>query len=296
MSENNWVADFARYLKQADFLEGQVFAYEMPESIARGAMVIPPLEGLTYNPELPNRYKGTYQVLVRTPDLREAHALGADAIQLLTLHNVTLGGMQVVLSEALTTPTVYPRTDANQYEASVNMRVVVIDPRIFNPALAVPTSNYFEPIRIWYDTSRDSIFISSSAMVYPDRSLVAIQLGDLITVKIANTGQVVIPPKNFSYYADRDGNTFSTAAEVVQYLQSQFQANDRAATTGQAITFNQTTPAATWTILHNLGQDPSAVSVYVGGVLVFANVDPIDENTLQVNFASPQVGKVVLRV
>lgn len=295
MSQNNWIADLAQYLRDANFLSGRVFAYEMPEDIDLGAMVIPPLEGLVFDPEMPSRYKGPYQVLVRTKELRDAHDLGADLIQLLTFHNVNVGGMYVQLSEPVSTPIVYPRTDANQYEASVNMRIAMIDPRIFNPTLGIPSPALQDAVRIWYDTDRDSIFISTTAMVYPDRSLVAYQMGDLITVKIANTENVVIPPQNFSMFADKDGNTFASASLVLQYLTSQFQASDRAASVDQSVTYTQSVPAATWTIIHNLGQDPSAVSVYVGGVLVFANVDPIDNNTLQVNFASPQVGKVVMR-
>lgn len=295
MIQPDWVADLAQYLRDANFLDRNVFAFEMPEDVPLGAMVIPPLEGLTFDPELPSRYKGFYQVLVRTNDHRQAHDLGTDLIQLLTLHNVAVGGFYVQLSEAISTPIVFPRTDANQYEASVNMRIAMIDPRIFNPAMAVPSPLYADPVRIWYDGDRDSIFISTSATVYPDRSLVAYQMGDVLTVRIANTGSVVIPPKNYTLFADKDGNAFATAAEVLQYLNAQFQASDRAATSGQPFTFTQTVPAATWTVIHNLGQDPSAVSVYVGGVLVFANVDPIDNNTLQVNFATPQAGKVVVR-
>jgi hypothetical protein len=295
MIHPDWVADLAQYLRDANFLNGAVFAFEMPEDICPGAMVIPPLEGLVFDPELPNRYKGFYQLLVRTNDHRQAHDLGTDVMQLLTLHNVPIGGMYIDLSEAVATPIVFPRTEAGQYEASVNMRIIMIDPRIFNPAMATPTNIFPGSIRIWYDLSRDSIFISTSAQVYPDRSLSAFRYGDLISVTIANAGSVVIPPRHFSLFGDKDGNTFAGAAEVLQYLNVQFQASDRATTGDQTVTYNQSVPSATWTVIHNLGQDPSAVSVYVGGILVFANVDPIDNNTIQINFATPQVGKVVLR-
>lgn len=292
---NDWVADIAQFLKNTNFLGGNSFAFQMPEEVQPAAMVIPPLEGLMFDPQLPGRYKGAYQVLVRTKDLQQAHVLGAEVLQLLTLYNVTLGGVRIVLSEPISTPIVFPRTEADQFEASVNMRIIMIDPRIFNPSLGVPNIIYQDPIRIWYDFDRDSIFISSSKLVYPDRSLVATQLDDLIMISIANNGATVIPPKNYQLFANQAGETFNSSAEVLQYLNVQFSASDRAATSGETISFTQSVPASTWTVLHNLGQDPSAVSVYVGGVLVFANVDPIDDNTIQINFAQPQTGKVLLR-
>ena len=58
-------------------------------------------------------------------------------------------------------------------------------------------------------------------------------------------------------------------------------------------THTQSSPASTWTVNHNLGRIPAAVSVLsVGGVEVEAGVTHVSNNQLVVEFASSQVGSV----
>lgn len=63
---------------------------------------------------------------------------------------------------------------------------------------------------------------------------------------------------------------------------------------GQTYTFNQGTPAATWTIAHNLGQYPSVTVVDSGGTVVGGDVEYIDLNNLVVSFNLPFGGKAYL--
>lgn len=56
-----------------------------------------------------------------------------------------------------------------------------------------------------------------------------------------------------------------------------------------AFVFTQTIPAATWTILHNLGYEPS-VSVIVGGEEVEADVEFPNNNLVVVSFNFPEMG------
>lgn len=62
-----------------------------------------------------------------------------------------------------------------------------------------------------------------------------------------------------------------------------------AATAG--FTHTQSSPAATWTITNTLGRYPSAVSIFVGGVLVEADVETPDTSTISITFASAQSGR-----
>lgn len=55
-------------------------------------------------------------------------------------------------------------------------------------------------------------------------------------------------------------------------------------------THNQGTPAATWTIAHNLGFYPSVSLYSAGGVTMFGTVVNLSLNVLQVSFEVPVAG------
>lgn len=58
--------------------------------------------------------------------------------------------------------------------------------------------------------------------------------------------------------------------------------------------FNQPTPAATWTINHNLGRTPMVQVFSVGGMELLAEIVNPTVNQTQVRFASPTAGYVRL--
>lgn len=53
---------------------------------------------------------------------------------------------------------------------------------------------------------------------------------------------------------------------------------------------NQSTPAATWTITHDLGRAPLNCEVSIGDEVVYTDVDYPDTETVVLTFASPQSG------
>jgi hypothetical protein len=59
-------------------------------------------------------------------------------------------------------------------------------------------------------------------------------------------------------------------------------------------TFNQPTPAATWSIAHNLGKNPSVSVVDSAGTLVHGEVDYINDNSLIITFSAAFSGKAYL--
>lgn len=146
--------------------------------------------------------------------------------------------------------------------------------------------------RIYYDESRDSLFIEGSNTVYPDRSLQASVEGDTVSVWIANTSTRVAGPFRFDQVQDMVGNSFQTLQGAVDYLQAEFLKNDR--NTTEAIQTEFATASDVWDIPHNLGRRPASVEVYVGGCLVEASLVHISDNLLRVNFSSPQTGYVTI--
>lgn len=67
---------------------------------------------------------------------------------------------------------------------------------------------------------------------------------------------------------------------------------DTGASGGGGNLFTQSSPAATWIIVHNLGR-PVLAQVYVAGEGVITDLVDSDANTLTVVFSSPQSGQVV---
>lgn len=57
------------------------------------------------------------------------------------------------------------------------------------------------------------------------------------------------------------------------------------------LTYNQPSPAATWTITHSLGKRPASVSVWIDDELVDTNIEVPDISTVVITFANPQTGR-----
>lgn len=68
---------------------------------------------------------------------------------------------------------------------------------------------------------------------------------------------------------------------------------DPGAPGGTRFVYTRDTPAAVWTIQHNLGYEPVFSTVVAGGEDVTAGVDifHIDSNTLTITFSEPVSGK-----
>ena len=56
--------------------------------------------------------------------------------------------------------------------------------------------------------------------------------------------------------------------------------------------YTQNTPAATWTIYHNLGRFPAAIKTIIGGVEWETDEECPDKNTIVITWATPQKGRV----
>lgn len=58
--------------------------------------------------------------------------------------------------------------------------------------------------------------------------------------------------------------------------------------------FTQTSPSASWVIVHGLRKYPSVTLVNDAGQIVYADIEYSDLNTVSVTFANPQVGTAYL--
>jgi len=61
---------------------------------------------------------------------------------------------------------------------------------------------------------------------------------------------------------------------------------------GSVGVFTQSSPAATWILVHNLGRPP-LVELFVAGAQVMADVIVSDANTTTIVFATPQTGQAI---
>lgn len=68
----------------------------------------------------------------------------------------------------------------------------------------------------------------------------------------------------------------------------------RGAAGGSIFTYTQSTPAATWTVSHNLGRFPASVTVWIGDEEVSTDIDTPDTSTAVITFSSPQSGRAEL--
>lgn len=59
---------------------------------------------------------------------------------------------------------------------------------------------------------------------------------------------------------------------------------------GQSFDYTQSTPAATWTVNHNLGFRPDVAVFSTGGLVVFAQITHLTLNTTQIDFTAPFSG------
>ena len=61
---------------------------------------------------------------------------------------------------------------------------------------------------------------------------------------------------------------------------------------GTGFSYVQTTPAASWPVIHNLGRHPYAVTLTIGTSQAFTDLDFTDPNTVVLTFATPTAGRV----
>lgn len=137
----DWVVDLATYLRTTfpDWSQN-VFAYQLPERAPDPSIVITPvIEGIPFDVETPDRYRGGYRAIVTTKDIGLAHEMGEEVLRMLTIFGTKMGGTEIIRSFPVKTPVVYPKAASDLYEVMVQLEVVMIDRRIRTGADMVGT-------------------------------------------------------------------------------------------------------------------------------------------------------------
>lgn len=137
----DWVVDLANHVRSnfPDWAQN-VFAYQLPEGAPDPSIVIAPvIEGIPYDVEYPDRYRGPYRAIVTTKDIALAHNLGEEVLRMLTIFGTQMGGTEIIRSFPTNTPVVYPKAASDLYEVMVMLEVILIDRRIRTGADLVGT-------------------------------------------------------------------------------------------------------------------------------------------------------------
>lgn len=131
-----WLEDIANYIRSAniDGIGSKVFIYTM-KATDTGAMITSHNTGLPVNNDIPDYYKGPFQLIVRANDPRSANAQATAIWNLLNSHEKEKLGQGVTFELPSIfvnfiyprhLPVVYPRSDGDFFEASVNFDICFV--------------------------------------------------------------------------------------------------------------------------------------------------------------------------
>lgn len=111
----------------ANYLEGQgygkigrdIFAYRMPETVARGILLTTPQTGVEINHEMPCFFKSNFMMVVRDTKIDEGLSLAATLSTVLTLEDKALDEVMVKYIRPRFEPVVFPSSKGDNFEVSV---------------------------------------------------------------------------------------------------------------------------------------------------------------------------------
>lgn len=114
--------------------QGQsLFVGTIPDSVTSAIMIKPPLSGVRVDPNLPDYFKPSIQLIVRDGDVSAGDAKAQALLDCLTISGeesypatAERGGVQLKLFFPDTLPIRYPRLDGNSYEWSLNFNTAFV--------------------------------------------------------------------------------------------------------------------------------------------------------------------------
>lgn len=102
-----------------------LFAYNLP-NVDFGILVIAK-SPVMINPYQKSRKSGQFQLVVRGRQAREVLRPAEQAVKLLDGEGIVMGDMRFLVLKPVHEPLLYPRSDGNMLEASVNFSFEYID-------------------------------------------------------------------------------------------------------------------------------------------------------------------------
>lgn len=122
------IAEYAESIN-AGTIGRDLFAYNMPETSNLGVLLRQPLTGAEIDYELPGYRKAKFQVIVRCKPVEIEQGLVkiTEFVDMITvLSEMNLSGMQIKYMRPRHDPVLYPVSEGNNLEYSVNFDVVYV--------------------------------------------------------------------------------------------------------------------------------------------------------------------------
>lgn len=104
-----------------------IFVHMMPSTVGQGVLLLGPLSGTPIDHELPNYRKTHFQAIVRHKSYSSGKALAEAVSNALTLINTTLPGYNVKFILPRHEPVVFPVSEGDFLEISVNFEAVYVN-------------------------------------------------------------------------------------------------------------------------------------------------------------------------
>lgn len=101
-----------------------IFIYMIPSDAQPAILLRNPLTGTPYDYELPGFFRAKFRVVVRCVDYATGKAMMDEAVAAMTVQNTQLDSMFVQYMRPIAMPVVFPLSDGNLMEFSVDMDVV----------------------------------------------------------------------------------------------------------------------------------------------------------------------------
>ena len=116
------IAELAQHLRDQNITPvGQnIFLRTMPPRVSPAAMLVTPLDGIAIDQELPDYHNDDLQIIVRSQDPVEAETATQALSDALTMYGQEFASIKVNYIRPRHLPALYPMSDGDFYEASVN--------------------------------------------------------------------------------------------------------------------------------------------------------------------------------
>lgn len=105
-----------------------LFIYHSPEQIKRCLLILPSLDGVELDEELPGYKKMPFQVIVRDMDYQSGLTLAKKVVSALNLSRQSVNGVEIKRMRATHDPIAFPIPDSDVIEVSVNMWTAFVEP------------------------------------------------------------------------------------------------------------------------------------------------------------------------
>lgn len=103
-----------------------IFYYEMPAVVETGILLRESQAGTLIDPELPGYRKTYFRAVVRDGSYSAGLALSEQVLEALTIANVSLSNLSVKFVRPLNEPIVFPRSEGDAVEFSINFEAVYV--------------------------------------------------------------------------------------------------------------------------------------------------------------------------